>query len=260
MLSSWRRATRRIQKSRAQAGALLIGATCLIANLSARAQNRANVTVDLGRTVNVLTETSLGVPSVMFDANSFNLAGVPYLRAAGITSARYPGNHAVADLYHWSTKTSTHYRGADTGFIADESNFANFARFAEDLGQAVIVVNYGTNLDGTGGGEPAEAAAWVAYANGNAADTRPLGADSSGKNWRTAGYWASIRGQAPLPADDGLNFLRIQHPRPFGFKLWQVGDEVYSNGFYGSDHAGDPDLHGPAPTSPKDLSKLKGAI
>ncbi|MGH9560152.1 MAG: hypothetical protein ACRD3S_01750, partial [Terracidiphilus sp.] len=61
----------------------------------------------------------------------------------------------------------------------------------------------------------------------------------------------------PLENDDGFNFLRIQHPRPFGFKLWQIGDDVYNNGYYG-DHTGTPDLHGPAPASPKDLAKLKG--
>jgi hypothetical protein len=31
--------------------------------------------------------------------------------------------------------------------------------------QAIITVNYGTNADGTGGGDPAEAAEWVRYAN-----------------------------------------------------------------------------------------------
>jgi len=121
-------------------------------------------------------------------------------------------------------------------------------------------VNYGSNLDGTGGGDPAEAAALVAYANGNANDTRALGTDSTGKDWNTVGDWARIRGQSPLATDDGLNFLRIQHPNPFGFKLWQVGDEVYRNGYYGGDHTGNADLHGPAPTSPKDLGKLKGNL
>jgi len=258
MISSWERDSRGVQTSRTQAGRFLVSVLCLVATLSLHAQNRANVTVDLGRTVNVLTDTSLGLPAPLFDANSFSAAGIPYLRAAGITSARYPGNHSVADLYHWSTKATTRYRGAETGYIADESDFAHFALFAESLGQAVIVVNYGANLDGTGGGEPSEAAAWVAYANGNAADTRPLGADSTGQDWHTVGYWAGLRGQAPLAADDGLNFLRIQHPRPFGFKLWQVGDQVYNNGYYGADHIGNPDLHGPAPASPKDLAKLKG--
>ena len=230
---------------------------CMLLSISAPGQNRANVSIDLGKAVNPLTDTSLGVPAPASDANSFNPAGAPYLRAAGISAARYPGNHGVADLYHWSTKTTTRYKGAEAGYFAPESNFGSFALFAEKLGQAVIIVNYGANSDGTGGGEPAEAAAWVAYANGDAADTRALGKDSTGEDWHTAGYWASLRGQAPLASDDGLNFLRIQHPKPFGFKLWQIGDEVYNNGYYGGDHTGNPDLHAAAPTGPKDFGKLK---
>lgn len=247
-----------IRKQGTKTWMFLAGTLCLVAHFSARAQDRANVSVDLGRTVNVLTDTSLGLPAAMFDTNSFNPQIVPYLRAMGITALRYPGNHGVADLYHWSTKSTTAYRGADAGFIANESNFANFARLAENLNQAVVVVNYGSNRDGTGGGEPAEAAAWVAYANGNPADTHVIGKDSTGQDWHTTGYWAMIRSQAPLASDDGFNFLRIQHPRPFGFRLWQIGDEVYNNGYYGGNHTGDPDLHGPAPSGPKDLEKLKG--
>jgi hypothetical protein len=225
--------------------------------LPAMGQNRANVTVDLSKAVNVLTDTSLGAPTSTVDGHSFNPAGFPYLRAAGISVARYPGNHGVADLYHWSTKTTTRYKGAEAGYFAPESNFGNFALFAEKLGQAVIVVNYGANFDGTGGGEPAEAAAWVAYANGDAADARPLGKDSTGEDWHTIGYWATLRGQAPQASDDGLNFLRLQHPKPFGFKLWQIGDQVYNNGYYGGDHTGNADLHAAAPTGPKDFGKLK---
>lgn len=233
-------------------------AVCLAVSAAVFAQDRVNASIDLAKPVNVLTDTSIGVPAPTFDGNSFNPAGAPYLRTAGVSVARYPGNHGVADLYHWSTKSTTRYKGADAGYFVPESNFASFALFAEKLGQAVIVVNYGANLDGSGGGEPDEAAAWVAYANGDAADTRALGKDSTGEDWHTVGYWAALRGEAPLPGDDGLNFLRIQHPRPFGFKLWQVGDQLYNNGYYGGDHVGNPDLHGPAPTALKDFAKLKG--
>ena len=100
----------------------------------------------------------------MFDANSFNRDTIPYLRAAGISRCviRGPGHGRV--LYRWSTKSTTAYHGADASFTTDESNFANFAILAENLGQAVIVVNYGSRMgDGSGGGEPVEAAAWVAY-------------------------------------------------------------------------------------------------
>ncbi|MGD0547623.1 MAG: hypothetical protein ABR991_07310 [Terracidiphilus sp.] len=235
-----------------------LGILSILLTLPAFAQNRANVTIDLGKAVNYLSDTSLGVPAPTHDGNSFNPAGAPYLRAAGISVARFPGNHGVADLYHWSTKTTTRYKGAEAGYFAPESSFPSFALFAEKIGQAVIVVNYGTNFDGDGGGEPAEAAAWVAYANGDAENVLALGKDASGEDWHTVGYWATIRGQAPLPSDDGLNFLRIQHPRPFGFKLWQIGDEVYNDGYYGGNHVGNPDLHGAAPTALKDFAKLKG--
>lgn len=229
----------------------------LIALLPAFSQTRVDVSIELNEPINVLTDSSIGVPAFTYDANSFNDASIPFLRAAGITSVRYLGNHGVADLYHWSMRTTTHYPGGDPGSLAPDSNFANFALFAEKLGQAVIEVNYGSNVDGTGGGEPDEAAAWVAYANGSPSDTHPIGKDSTGQDWHTVGYWASLRSQAPLENDDSLNFLRIRHPRPFGFKLWQIGDEVYNNGYYGGDHTGDPDFHGPAPTGPKNLAKLK---
>jgi hypothetical protein len=49
----------------------------------------------------------------------------------------------------------------------------------------------------------------------------------------TVGYWASLRASAPLATDDGKNFLRINHPEPVGIELWEVGNELYGNGFYG---------------------------
>jgi hypothetical protein len=64
------------------------------------AQNRAKIAIDLGKPVNVLTDISLGLPVVTSDENSINEAGIPYLRAAGVTSVRYPGNHGLPDLYH----------------------------------------------------------------------------------------------------------------------------------------------------------------
>jgi hypothetical protein len=216
-----------------------------------------SVTIDLSKPINVLTSTSVGFPAAMFTGDNFNIAGAPFLRTAGVTTPRYPGNHGTADLYHWSTKSLTKYKGADAGYLAPESNFASFVLTAEKLGSAVIVVNYGSNADGTGGGEPAEAAAWVAYANGDPSDTRPIVKDSTGTDWHTVGYWATIRSEAPLGAEDGYNFLRINHPKPFGFKLWQVGDQGYNNGYFGGEHVGNPDLHGPAPTGPKDFGKLK---
>jgi hypothetical protein len=223
----------------------------------AMAQNAANVTIDLAKPVNILTDTAIGYLAPTYDANSFQPAGAPYLRAAGVTTLRFPGNHGAADLYHWSTKSLTKYKGFDAPYLAPESNFGQLAPYLEKLGNAVIEVNYGSNLDGTGGGDPGEAAAWVAYANGDTANTAAIASAGRGTDWHTVGFWATLRGQSPLAEEDGLNFLRIGHPAPFHIRLWQVGDQLFNNGFFGADHAGDPDLHGPVPTGPKDLGRLR---
>jgi hypothetical protein len=237
---------------------VLTGFLLLFAARPALSQIRAHVSVEMNKPINVLTDTSIGIPAVTYDANDFQAAGIPYLRGAGVTAARYPGNAGAADLYHWSTNKATTYPGGKPVFFTPDSSFPNFAQFAAQLGQALIEVNYGSNLQGNGGGYPQEAAAWVAYANGNPASKQPIGKDPSGHDWQTVGYWASLRAAAPLKVDDGLNFLRIHHLPPFGFKLWQVGDEVYNNGYYGKDHTGDPDLHAMSPQDPKDIARLKG--
>jgi hypothetical protein len=215
------------------------------------------VTVELDKSVNVLTASSFGLPADMFDGGSFDPAAAPYTRLAGATTIRYPGNPGVADLYHWSTHTLTSYHGSDTPYINPDSNFGKFANNLDKFGNALLVVNYGANLDGTGGGDAGEAAAWVAYANGDPADTRPIAKDKNGDDWHTVGFWAALRDQSPLAGDDGFNFLRIAHPHPLRIALWQIGDQVYNNGFYGEKHTGDPDLHAPAPASAKDLAKLQ---
>ena len=102
-----------------------------------------------------------------------------------------------------------------------------------------------------------EAAAWVAYANAETTNSKVIGKDSTGHDWGTAGHWATIRSQAPLASDDGYNFLRIERPAPLNIKLWQIGSQVYSNGYYGGEHVGEADLHGPSPTALKDFGKLK---
>ena len=88
--------------------------------------------------------------------------------------------------------------------------------------QAMTTVNYGT-------GYTNEAAAWVAYCNAATTNTQSLGVDSTGFNWQTAGYWASLRAAAPLGTDDGKNFLRISRTAPLGFKYWEIGNEEYGS-------------------------------
>jgi len=58
------------------------------------------------------------------------------------------------------------------------------------------------------------AMAWVAYMNGDPADTTVIGVDDHGFDWQTVGYWAQQR------VDNG-------HPEPYGIKYWEIGSEVY---------------------------------
>lgn len=239
----------------------------LIATKPICAQLKTTVHVETAKTGPLVYTTSLGVAGDRWDAKAFDAATVKMLKDVGITGMRFPGNNGIAELYHWSTGAITNpYTNDRAPAFADERKFPAMTSVIDDLGTALVSVNYGTNLDGSGGGEPAEAAAWVAYANGKTSSKQELGKDSKGNDWKTVGYWASLRASSPLPTDDGLNHLRISHLDPIGIQLWTVGDAPQFNGFYGQDHtpgsdadttglygqAGspEPDLHaGSVPTS-----------
>ena len=131
------------------------------------------------------------------------------------------------DNYDWQTDENV-----VSGSFQWASNAATFAKVtAAQNAQAFVTVNYGS-------GTPQEAAAWVAYLNGGTSAALSLGTDSKSRNWKTVGYWASIRAAAPLGTDDGYNFLRISHAAPFGFLYWEIGNECYGNW--------ETDLHGQA--------------
>ncbi len=135
----------------------------------------AIVTANLDMVGRVVSPDLLGVHTSAYDGN-MQLATTPdLLKAAGIGSMRYPGG-SYADLYHWESHTATWTPAAGAGgngiYIARDTDFGSFVGFLERVGaRAVITVNYGMNPQGTGPGVPQEAAAWVAYANGDAAST-----------------------------------------------------------------------------------------
>lgn len=82
----------------------------------------------------------------------------------GLHATRWPGGSA-ADWYHWQTNNDG--PGVCSGHPNRNSTFDNFM---QDVARpanldVAIAVNYGSNATCTGGGDPSEAAAWVAYAN-----------------------------------------------------------------------------------------------
>jgi len=213
---------------------------------------RATVSADL-----------MGVHTSVYDANMQLVTTPDYLKLAGVKSLRYPGG-SYADLYHWSLHTGTYTpasgAGSNTIFVDPSTNFGSFLLFMEKVGaNALITVNYGMNSKGTGGGEPKEAAAWVAYANGSPSSTTSIGTDGAGTNWQTVGYWASLRAAAPLATDDGMNMFRINHPAAFGIKYWEVGNELYGNGYYYGSCGWEADMHVAYPASGTCSNRMNNA-
>ncbi len=98
-----------------------------------------------------------------------------------------------------------------------------YLRAVRSLGaQAMITINYGTGLEKGGRISPGaslsqrvkRAAALVAFVNGSPGDSRSLGVDEEGNDWRTVGHWAGQR-------------AAMGHPEPFRVLYWEVGNEVY---------------------------------
>ena len=216
------------------------------------------VNVQADKLITPMAPRVLAVDAQVSDQNVVTVADMNLLKNAGITTLRYPGG-GYADGYHWSTykPTSSELSIAQRfSNFAPNNDFGHIVALADRLGTLVITVNYGSNQDGSGGGEPAEAAAWVAYANGNPSDTKAIGKDSTGFDWQTVGYWASLRAAQPLPTDDGKNFLRIAHPQPLNVLYWEVGNEVYLNGYFGGEGE-EIDLHAAYPKDSKENAKTR---
>jgi hypothetical protein len=218
-----------------------------------------NVSVDPGKPENILAPRAFGIHSSVYDNAMQEKSIADLLRKDGVYTLRYPGG-GYADTYHWSVNKLNGWKASgNPGYLAKGTDFGSFVGLLERLhGTAVITVNYGTNLQGTGPGEPAEAAAWVAYANGKPDDATAIGKDSTGTDWKTAGYWASLRAALPLATDDGYNFLRIGVAQGLNIKYWEIGNEVFGNGYYMRDNGGyENDLHVAYSANPKDDGKVR---
>jgi hypothetical protein len=106
-----------------------------------------------------VSKTLLGVNmAVWFDITQPRITSA--MRTAGITAVRWPGG-SDSDDYHWKNNTQ-----CGGGYGNPNSTFDNFMTdVAKPAGFDVsITLNYGSNAACNAGGDPAEAAAWVAYA------------------------------------------------------------------------------------------------
>ncbi len=139
-----------------QAGILLV---VFASSLPVPAQTTINVQVDYGKEINVMTAQAMGAYTDVYDTNTVNPKIAAYMHTAGMYTLQFPGGSgSYADLYHWSTGSGTNYENfaKQDHFYPGEVNMAHMVPAIDRTGTALITINYGSNLDGTGGGEPAE--------------------------------------------------------------------------------------------------------
>ena len=180
----------------------------------------ATVGVSAGSVVSTLGANMLGTNFATWQWELSTSQMQTMITNSGMSLFRMAGGSA-SNSFHFNN--SPPYNGYDTAPI--------IAKVVANVGgDGMVTVDYGE-------GSPQEAAAWLAYLNASTTDTTVIGnglqwssASKSWvtKNWQTAGYWASLRAAAPLGTDDGLNFLRINHPAPFNFTYFEVGNEDFA--------------------------------
>lgn len=181
----------------------------------------AVIGVNAGAVIRPVSTGLLGVNLTWWDSNLNTAQTQQLVQAAGLTSFRFPGGSS-SDDFHFNAGPSYNGQGTDT----------SMAQFIASVnGTGIVTLDYGS-------GSPQEAAAFLAYLNAPVGNTTAIGSgpewnDSTNTwqtvDWKTAGYWASLRASTPLAQDDGLNFLRIGRAAPFGFHYFEVGNEEYGS-------------------------------
>jgi hypothetical protein len=139
-----------------RAGLMAAAATVLPALACAAG---VTVSVDTSKPGAVLTSRILGANMAnWYDVTQSGLS--TSLRSMHMFVLRWPGGSA-SDTFHWQTNSA-----CNGGYVSPNSTFDAFMTDvaqpgADDVG---VTLNYGSNAACNAGGDPTEAAAWVAYA------------------------------------------------------------------------------------------------
>ncbi len=173
----------------------------------ASAAPSAQISVNVNQSLGILTGASKGLNAAVWDGDLLDTAASTAIKNAGINLLRYPGG-STSDIYHWQSHSAV-----NGGFVNPGDTFDAFMGVVQSVGaQAMITVDYGA-------GTPQEAANWVQYANKGG-----------------PGY------TGPVPTYAGGSSTG----HTYGIKYWEIGNEVYGNGTYGSTWENDTHALGPA--------------
>ncbi len=268
----------------------------LLGGIPARADISAIVSVDAANVRSVMSPLGIGLHTSPYYNEMNNPMVVDLLEEAGVTTWRYGGG-GYADVFHWSITRAQWENGitggglspwfgdpSNFGYVGPGSDFGSFVRLLDQLesGQAVVTVNYGSAMKLVNGqsqvpdfgGQPKEAAAWVAYANADASiygtpNDIAIGVDQQGNDWKTAGYWAKLRSstsseyqtwaQADGVFDPYNSFLAVNRDAPVGIKYWEIGNETFGTGYHGGGNGYSVDYDLPYGTDRDDHPALSPA-
>jgi hypothetical protein len=127
------------------------------------------VVVNAGTPGAPIVATELGANLVVSSGAPATPALLQALVTQGVRVIRWPGG-TESDLYHWQTNTICADPAANSRDAAPANDFDDFmARMHAENLDVVMTANYGTNAACNAGGDPTEAAAWVAHAKALAA-------------------------------------------------------------------------------------------
>ncbi len=174
----------------------------------------ATISVNARQVVRPVNTQLLGVNVAWYDSVLNTQATQQMVQAAGLTMFRFPGGSS-SDDFHFNAPPTYNGEGTD-------GSMASFISSVNGVGMATI--DYGS-------GSPQEAAAFLAYLNyapgwqrrprsvsgrSGTSSTNPI----SKVDWKTAGYWASLRSRPRWPPMTASISSRLDHPSPFGIHYW----------------------------------------
>ena len=153
--------------------ALVAMAATITAAGPANAGAATAVTIEAGQGLATVGANAIGADTPFWNGELLDPRTPGLIRRAGITKLDFDAGGPI-DLYHWKTNTISPDPGGGANpiyaYLKPEYTFDQFERVAKAAGASTMVhVNYGTGPDSTAAkptpGDPAEAAAWVRYAN-----------------------------------------------------------------------------------------------
>jgi hypothetical protein len=175
--------------------------------LPSQSQGAVEIIIDPAAEGKTINDDILGtnLPTWINRFTSTNATFQQRMINSGATLVRIPGG-SWSNGFDWEPceKYDQCSFGASEGWIIRPTEFINFLKTTGQ--QAIFTLN--PNITSK------EAAALVAFFNGDVNSSVVIGVDINGKDWGTVGDWAKLR------RDNG-------NPEPFPLLLWEFGNEVY---------------------------------